>query len=66
MRSYIYIYGCQGGKIMTLEQIEGNEPIHENWGLEQDDAIDEVGTPPLPSPPLLSFQMTNIEYSWHR
>ena len=27
---------------MTLEQIEGNEPIHENWGAETGDSIDEV------------------------
>ena len=27
---------------MTLEQIEGNEPIHENWGAETGDEIDEV------------------------
>jgi hypothetical protein len=28
--------------VMTLEQIEGNEPIHENWGEETGDDIDEV------------------------
>jgi len=27
---------------MTLEQIEGNEPIHENWGTENGESIDEV------------------------
>lgn len=32
----------QGARIMTLEQIEGNEPIHENWGAETGDEIDEV------------------------
>lgn len=28
---------------MTLEQIEGREPIHENWDPESGDTIDEVG-----------------------
>lgn len=28
---------------MTLDQIEGNEPIHENWGTNLGDEIDEVG-----------------------
>ena len=32
----------QGARVMTLEQIEGNEPIHENWGEETGDDIDEV------------------------
>jgi serine/threonine protein phosphatase PrpC len=32
----------QGGKIMNLDQIEGNEPIHENWGTNLGDEIDEV------------------------
>ncbi len=36
----------EGAKIMTLEQIEGNEPIHENWGAETGDFIDESGNPP--------------------
>jgi hypothetical protein len=27
---------------MTLDQIEGNEPIHENWGNPTGDDIDEV------------------------
>jgi hypothetical protein len=27
---------------MTLEQIEGNEPMHENWGTELGAEIDEV------------------------
>lgn len=35
-----------GAKIMTLEQIEGNEPMHENWGTELGAEIDEVGDPP--------------------
>lgn len=32
----------QGGRIMNLDQIEGNEPIHENWGTNLGDEIDEV------------------------
>lgn len=36
----------QGGRIMTLDQIEGNEPIHENWGTNLGDELDEVGDPP--------------------
>lgn len=36
----------EGARIMTLEQIEGNEPIHENWGAETGDFIDESGNPP--------------------
>ena len=31
---------------MTSQQIEGNEPLHENWGAETGDSIDEVGDPP--------------------
>jgi hypothetical protein len=27
---------------MTLDQIEGNEPIHENWGTDLGEEIDEV------------------------
>ena len=27
---------------MTIDQIEGNEPIHENWGTSLGDEIDEV------------------------
>lgn len=27
---------------MTIEQIEGNEPIHENWGTALGEEIDEV------------------------
>ena len=27
---------------MTIDQIEGNEPIHENWGTALGDEIDEV------------------------
>ena len=31
---------------MTLDQIEGLEDIHENWGMELGEEIDEVGDPP--------------------
>lgn len=36
----------KGAKIMTIEQLEGHEPIHENWGEESPDEIDENGDPP--------------------
>eukprot|EP00604_Paraphysomonas_vestita_P004029 CAMPEP_0174824050 /NCGR_PEP_ID=MMETSP1107-20130205/30127_1 /TAXON_ID=36770 /ORGANISM="Paraphysomonas vestita, Strain GFlagA" /LENGTH=456 /DNA_ID=CAMNT_0016049263 /DNA_START=490 /DNA_END=1857 /DNA_ORIENTATION=+ len=36
----------KGARIMTLDQIEGNEEIHENWGTELGEEIDEVGDPP--------------------
>mmetsp|Transcript_10708 Transcript_10708/g.16227 ORF Transcript_10708/g.16227 Transcript_10708/m.16227 type:complete len:1008 (-) Transcript_10708:197-3220(-) len=36
----------QGARIMTLDQIEGNEEMHENWGTELGEEIDEVGDPP--------------------
>jgi serine/threonine protein phosphatase PrpC len=36
----------QGARIMTLDQIEGQEEIHENWGTELGEEIDEVGDPP--------------------
>jgi hypothetical protein len=32
----------QGAKIMTLDQIEGIEPLHENWGTNLGEEIDEV------------------------
>jgi serine/threonine protein phosphatase PrpC len=35
-----------GATIMTLDQLEGREPIHENWGAETGDTIDESGDPP--------------------
>jgi hypothetical protein len=35
---------------MTLEQIEGNEPIHGDWG-DEGDAIDEAEAPPPWTPP---------------
>ena len=31
---------------MTIDQIEGNEPLHENWGGDTGDEIDETGDPP--------------------
>lgn len=31
-----------GAKIMTIDQIEGNEPIHENFGTQLDSELDEV------------------------
>lgn len=36
----------RGARIMTLDQVEGNESIHENWGNPTGDEIDEVGDPP--------------------
>eukprot|EP00607_Mallomonas_marina_P002135 CAMPEP_0182434428 /NCGR_PEP_ID=MMETSP1167-20130531/69745_1 /TAXON_ID=2988 /ORGANISM="Mallomonas Sp, Strain CCMP3275" /LENGTH=1035 /DNA_ID=CAMNT_0024624297 /DNA_START=148 /DNA_END=3255 /DNA_ORIENTATION=+ len=36
----------KGGRIMTLDQIEGNDTMHENWGTETGDTIDEDGDPP--------------------
>ncbi|RHY19747.1 hypothetical protein DYB25_001296 [Aphanomyces astaci] len=35
-----------GARIMTVDQLEGYEPIHENWGLTLGDEIDESGDPP--------------------
>jgi serine/threonine protein phosphatase PrpC/CRP-like cAMP-binding protein len=36
-----------GARIMSMDQIEGLEPIHENWGdLNLGEAIDEGGDPP--------------------
>jgi hypothetical protein len=32
----------QGAKIMTIDQVEGNEPIHENFGTQLGNEIDEV------------------------
>ncbi len=31
---------------MTMDQIEGNEPIHENFGTDLGEEIDEGGDPP--------------------
>ena len=36
----------KGAIIMTLDQIEGTEPQHENWGAETGENIDESGDPP--------------------
>lgn len=36
-----------GARIMSMDQIEGMEPIHENWGdLNLGETIDEGGDPP--------------------
>ena len=29
---------------MTIDQVEGNEPIHENFGMQLGNEIDEVNT----------------------
>ena len=31
---------------MTIDQIEGLEPIHENWGINLGEEVDESGDPP--------------------
>jgi len=35
-----------GARVLTIDQIEGIEPIHENWGTELGKEIDEIGDPP--------------------
>ena len=35
-----------GARIMTVDQVEGKEPLHENWGTRLGDEIDEYGDPP--------------------
>ena len=35
-----------GAKVMTIDQIEGLEPIHENWGINLGEEVDESGDPP--------------------
>ena len=35
-----------GARVMTVDQIEGLEPIHEDWGKRSGEDIDEVGDPP--------------------
>ena len=35
-----------GARVLTIDQIEGVEPIHENWGTELGKEIDEIGDPP--------------------
>lgn len=36
----------KGARIMTLDQIDGTEPMHDNWNSMGGDEIDEVGDPP--------------------
>jgi len=36
----------RGAVVMTIDQIEGLEPIHENWGLNLGEEVDESGDPP--------------------
>ena len=36
----------KGAKIMTFEQIEGNEPMHEDWGTVLGEELDDMGDPP--------------------
>jgi hypothetical protein len=35
-----------GARILTVDQVEGLEPIHENWGLTLGEEIDMNGDPP--------------------
>ncbi|EGB05075.1 hypothetical protein AURANDRAFT_3791, partial [Aureococcus anophagefferens] len=35
-----------GARIMTVDQVEGREKLHENWGTRLGDEIDETGDPP--------------------
>lgn len=35
-----------GGKVMTIDQIDGMEPVHENWDTQLGEELDEVGDPP--------------------
>eukprot|EP00903_Cladosiphon_okamuranus_P018322 g16856.t2 len=35
-----------GGHVLTIDQIEGLEPIHENWDTQLGDELDEIGDPP--------------------
>ncbi|TDH68463.1 hypothetical protein CCR75_004165 [Bremia lactucae] len=35
-----------GARVLTVDQVEGIEPLHENWGLSLGDEIDENGDPP--------------------
>eukprot|EP01032_Pedospumella_encystans_P012965 gene12965-14958_t len=35
-----------GARIMTIDQVEGNEPLHENFGTQLGNEIDEGGDPP--------------------
>jgi hypothetical protein len=33
-------------QVMTIDQIEGGEPMHENWDTQLGEELDEVGDPP--------------------
>ena len=35
-----------GARIMTVDQVEGREKLHENWGTRLGEEIDESGDPP--------------------
>ena len=35
-----------GAKVMTMDQMEGIEPMHENWGLSLGEELDSEGDPP--------------------
>jgi CRP-like cAMP-binding protein/serine/threonine protein phosphatase PrpC len=35
-----------GARVMTMDQLDGLEPIHENWGLNLGEEIDDSGDPP--------------------
>ena len=35
-----------GARIMTVDQVEGKEKLHENWGTRLGEEIDEYGDPP--------------------
>ncbi|CAN0088548.1 unnamed protein product [Heterosigma akashiwo] len=39
-----------GAVVMTMDQIEGLEPIHDNWGTQLGEEIDESGDPPRLAP----------------
>jgi len=42
-RERVKKYGC---RVMTMDQLDGLEPIHENWGTTLGEEIDESGDPP--------------------
>lgn len=35
-----------GARVMTVDQMEGIEPIHDNWGMVAGEDIDTIGDPP--------------------
>jgi serine/threonine protein phosphatase PrpC len=35
-----------GARVMTMDQLDGLEPMHENWGLNLGEEIDDSGDPP--------------------